>query len=518
MAGMRNLSIILLTLAANLVPASPAAQADITWGANGHPLVAYRGIKPEQQLDLLKAAGLRSYRVDVTDAGELKALRILVNLARARGIDILPVITPTFDLDKLSAQDLYRKSFNLAVVLIAPLKDHVRVWELGNELENYAILKACETRDDGTQNSCFGGDAVGSDRLSYSRTRWSKVSAVLKGLSDGAKSVDPTILRAMGSAGWGHTGSFALMRDDGIDWDISVWHMYGEDPEWAFKILKQYGHPIWVTEFNNPYGSQSGEEEQADGLEKAMTRLRALSATYDIQAAHIYELLDETYWAPSYEAYMGLVRIEKTANAAWQPGKPKAAYLRLQKILGLPSASSPDGTAAGPVNKARIADGLPGQNGTRALHRSCDLTRLAAAATTPRRQLGYAYCLILGRPADSAGLGAWLQEHAQGMSLLSILQSMTGSDEFAAKQGVSELSNTAYVRLLYRIFFNREADGAGLTSYVSELDRREMTRSQLVGALLNSDEFRSAQPMFFAQHNIPVAGAGTAESAEQSRN
>ena len=27
----------------------------------------------------------------------------------------------------------------------------------------------------------------------------------------------------------------ARMAQDGIRWDISVWHMYGSDPEWAFR-------------------------------------------------------------------------------------------------------------------------------------------------------------------------------------------------------------------------------------------------------------------------------------------
>ena len=127
----------------------------------------------------------------------------------------------------------------------------VRVWELGNELENYAIIRPCEMRMDGTKYPCEWGPAEGSGPLHYYGPRWEKVSAALKGMSDGMIAVDPTIRKAMGTAGWGHTGAFELMQRDGIQWDISVWHLYGDDPEWAFKVLKGYGHPIWVTEFNN---------------------------------------------------------------------------------------------------------------------------------------------------------------------------------------------------------------------------------------------------------------------------
>ena len=107
-------------------------------------------------------------------------------------------------------------------------------------------------RDDGVQYNCAWGPAGGVGPLEYYGPRWRKVSAVLKGLSDGTTAVDPAIRKAMGTAGWGHLGAFARMQQDGIRWDISVWHMYGSDPEWAFKTLAGFKRPIWVTEFNHP--------------------------------------------------------------------------------------------------------------------------------------------------------------------------------------------------------------------------------------------------------------------------
>src|SRR5262249_44160474 len=151
--------------------------------------------------------------------------------------------------------------------------------------------------------------------LEYYGPRWRKVSAVLKGLSDATTAVDPAIRKAMGTAGWGHLGAFTRMEQDGIRWDISVWHMYGEDPEWAFKKLAGFKRPIWVTEFNHPLGGQRSVAAQADGLVRAMIRLRQLQHAYSVEAAHVYELLDETYWAPSNEASMGLVALVKDDKA-----------------------------------------------------------------------------------------------------------------------------------------------------------------------------------------------------------
>jgi len=324
-----------LLCAVALAMAAAPARSDLLWGANGHPFTAYPGISTERQLELLQDLGIKSYRVNISDTRAAPALGALVKAAKARGIDILPVITPGLDLEKESAEALYSKAHRMAVALVSQFKSDVRVWELGNELENYAILKPCEMMDNGVQYNCSWGPAGGVDPLEYFGPRWAKASAVLKGLSDGTMSVDPTIRKAIGTAGWGHTGAFARMQRDGIQWDISVWHMYGNDPEWAFKILAGYKRPIWVTEFNNANGSQPGEQQQAEGLKQTMSRLRELQSKYNVEAAHVYELIDETYWAPSIEAVMGLVRLERGGkNGNWVLGNPKPAYHTMKQLIG----------------------------------------------------------------------------------------------------------------------------------------------------------------------------------------
>jgi hypothetical protein len=279
-------------VASLLAAASTPASADLLWGVNGHPIVSYPGIPIEKQLDFIRDLGLKSYRVNVSADDEADSLARLVDAAKTRGIEILPVMTPSLDLDKENPDQLYGQARKLAVSFGTRFKNDIRVWELGNELENYAIIKPCEKRDDGSQYPCAWGPAGGTGALDYYGPRWVKVSAVLKGLSDGMTAVDPGIRKALGTAGWGHIGAFARMKQDGIAWDISVWHMYGEDPEWAFREIAGYGKPIWVTEFNNPYGSQRSERQQADGLKQTMTRLRELQGKYKVEAAHIYELLD----------------------------------------------------------------------------------------------------------------------------------------------------------------------------------------------------------------------------------
>jgi hypothetical protein len=321
-------------LCVGLAIVSPPAHAEFAWGVNGHPLVSYPGISFEQQLDYVHEMGMTSYRVDINSPDKLVPMRHLIREASARGITILPVLTAAFDLDHQTPELLRSQAYDLAFALVSGLKGQIPVWELGNELESYAIIKPCELQDDGKQYNCSWGPAGGTSALDYFGPRWAKVSAVLRGLTEGAHAADPNVRRAVGSAGWGHTGMFQRLKADGIEWEISVWHMYGEDPEWAFKELVQYNRPIWVTEFNNSLGSQPGDEAQSEGLAKAISRLRSLQKTYRVEAAHVYELMDEAYWGENFEAHMGLVRMRKAEDGQWRAGERKPAFDTVRRLIG----------------------------------------------------------------------------------------------------------------------------------------------------------------------------------------
>jgi hypothetical protein len=319
--------------ALNLAISARAEESGFVWGANGHPFTAYPGVEFEHQLDFLRDIGLTSYRVNVRRIEDIPGLIELNKKAKARNIEILPTLTPALDLDKEEPLSLQKDAYAFAHTIVSRLNGDIKIWELGNELENYAIIKACEMQGDGSQYDCSWGPAGGVGELEYYPPRWDKVSAVLRGLSEGTKDADPFAQRAMGTAGWGHTGAFKRLQKDGVNWDISVWHMYGQDPEWAFKILAQFGKPIWVTEFNHPGGSSKDEQSQAAGLRKQMARLLELSKPYNVRAAHIYELLDETYWEPSEEARMGLVRLERNGTRGWKVGNQKLAYIAVKGFL-----------------------------------------------------------------------------------------------------------------------------------------------------------------------------------------
>lgn len=480
--------IIRPAIIASIIGLATPAAADLTWGVNGHPLMSYPDVTIEQQLDYVKDLGMKSYRVDISNGTKAPQLRKLMIAAKAREIEILPVVTPDFDMDALSPDVLHKQAYDLGFNLASQFKGDVRVWELANEFENYAILKPCEMRDNGVQYSCLFGSPGGTDPLDYYGPRWAKAIAIVKGLTDGVRAGDPKALRAVGTAGWGHIGAFERMYKDGANWDISVWHMYGQDPEWALKKLIKYGHPIWITEFNYPLGSSSSEKEQADGLADTMAMLRRYQPTYNIQAAHIYELLDEPYWAPNYEAYMGLIRIEKSDVDQTSITLPKLAYQRVKQLISAEAPSTGTRVAA-----ATLDDG-----------RRCTLrTPYPRANVTPNEAIAYSYCLVLGRDADGAGLSGWSSKLVEGMSITEVLTMMLSSDEFERTNNVGTLSQKQYVTLLYKRLLGQDPDPAVLEKTTQAIEQGTLTHANLQKSLIESSQFKSLHNVLTRQLSLP---------------
>jgi hypothetical protein len=307
-----------------------ATQAAMMWGVNGHPLVSYPGVSFAQQLDLVKELGAHAYRVDVTNVDQAPQFARLLGEAKARDIEILPILIPPVDLAKQTEGRLYDISKAFAETFGRRFKGQVPVWELSNEIETYALINSCEMRDDGSHYPCQWGLAGGVGALDYYGPRYVKVLAVLRGLSDGIRETDPSARSAIGTSGWGHIGILQRYKQDGLSWDITVWHMYGQDPEWAFKLMAPIGKPIWITELGTV--AETGPAQAAE-MKKWMDRLEALAPTYHIEAAFIYELLDETYWGSGPEATRGLVTLVKAPSGGWTLGPAKPAFAAVQESI-----------------------------------------------------------------------------------------------------------------------------------------------------------------------------------------
>ena len=95
------------------------------------------------------------------------------------------------------------------------------------------------------------------------------------------------------------------------------------------------------------------------------------------------------------------------------------------------------------------------------------------------------YEVILGRNADPAGLKAWTDVLKSGREQgAKVAQGFVDSPEMKARN----LSDDAYVRALYRAFFDREADEAGLDAWKNVLNSG-LSRLHVFRGFAESDEF-----------------------------
>ena len=309
---------------------------------------------------------------------------------------------------------------------------------------------------------------------------------MIKGLTRGARAADPTVKRAVGTAGWGHIGAFDRMQADGIEWDISVWHSYGQNPEWAFKHLVKFQRPIWVTEFNHPGGSHEGREAQAQGLTHAMAQLRDLQETYPVEAAHVYELMDEPYW-DGYEAHMGLVEMRQAGDGRWAPGERKPAYAAV---------------------KAFVASGAAAQvqSGEVDISRKCDLgKRPDARKDALHAIIVYAYCLVVDREPDNVGADSWHERLKGGLPVEQLIVKMMHSDEFAALHDVPHLTAAEYVTLIHRVLLGQKPAEPELQRALTALDAGT-TRAQLQREIIRSNDFQQRHGVLFGKPAAAKSG------------
>ncbi|MBO4635712.1 MAG: DUF4214 domain-containing protein [Clostridiales bacterium] len=95
------------------------------------------------------------------------------------------------------------------------------------------------------------------------------------------------------------------------------------------------------------------------------------------------------------------------------------------------------------------------------------------------------YTVALDRASDPVGRQNWVDAATQrGETGADLARGFLYSDEFLGKG----MSNEEFVRVLYRTFFNREADPSGLNGWVSELDNGASKQSVIEG-FINSTEW-----------------------------
>jgi len=328
-----------------LLSSVPAAEP-FAWGVNGHPVSqeGYWHVPLEEQLDLVRELGAQWYRIDVSAASfQANTARLdeLLAAARKRQIKLLPVLVAGDDLqnDKVPVAKLRDAAAAFGQAIATRYKDHITYWELGNELDGYAMIRKGEITRSGKVWE-WDGAPDGSEADDYHSGRYERASAFIRGLLEGVKTADQAAQTLVDTAGWLHHGFMdRLVKEDRVPFDILAWHWYSEMGDMTrvrgqldlLAILQSYGKPIWITEINRRDGSKGGKEREAASY--LSSTAQQLSAHHAVKAFFVYELLDEPYFGPNGESDYGLVQLRRE-NGVWKTGARKPAFEALRKVIG----------------------------------------------------------------------------------------------------------------------------------------------------------------------------------------
>lgn len=329
-------------------------------GVNGHPFeqAAYNptGINIQTQMDLVQKLNAKWYRVGLNSFDQTLAA------AKLKGIQLLPLIsyapgTLATDTDEQVQANAYTYAFNT----VSKYKNDIHIWELTNEQDIQALLKMGDpTPKEYLSNGCNlsgiwnCGATGGINIYDYNNTRYSRIKALLLGLSQGIHDADPTAKRMINFGGWTHIGFVQRIEDDHIPYEILSIHWYSGQGEMTcpgeqfpcpskpkyFNVIEKVqqitgNKPMWMTETNYIY-NMSSLSEQADGqssyLQTVLSRYLSDPKKYPFEVVFVYELLDEPAFEPSTEAHYGLYSVIKDASGT-RLGVAKPAYDMLANLF-----------------------------------------------------------------------------------------------------------------------------------------------------------------------------------------
>ena len=165
----------------------------------------------------------------------------------------------------------------------------VPVWELGNS----------------TSWPARSGGRAGDHDYDYQHP----ARGAYRGRPGEGKAANPAALSCIDTSGHGHFGWTDQLWADGVRWDITGEHFYSERGVVSIRELhlevgltdklalmkKNYGRPVWITEFNYWFADGERPDKDAMGsyLAKTMAEYDGWAQEFQIEAVDIYEMLDQ---------------------------------------------------------------------------------------------------------------------------------------------------------------------------------------------------------------------------------
>lgn len=308
-------------------PPNPPVQLSTFYGINGHftwnwapnatPYTQpYWGAATNAMKDLNMGIYRNGYSCSYDSNANLTSsdggtFQTFINsYASPNGIQVYPVCLVPFSSVYPSGQSAtettaYNVGFQFGVDVATHLKGLVPWYEIGNEVDSYAIIS---------------GSYRGTATTDYDNTKFQLARGGFRGIIAGIKSIDTSTPIMMAGGTWMHTAFFDMLlagtQPDGttghptITWDLTSWHWYtnnyppnddievlsGQGGYNVLAHLAGWGKPIYMTECGAVWSAYSDSET---AIETALTaanylvdRFVSVRNTYNIKGVFPYQLFD----------------------------------------------------------------------------------------------------------------------------------------------------------------------------------------------------------------------------------
>lgn len=284
------------------------------WGSNQGVMWGVGTLVPDSpmsvadQITAVQDLGLKSIRVWCSGNGYHNPGNI-VPAALAAGIT--PVVLIEAPPTKGAGEDAnYQNGMSAAQTCVQQTGVGANVvYEPGNEVDNWVGMS---------------GD--GSDISQYDRNNYLDARGMIRGMIDGIKGLNSAAKVEVHNAGWCHYGFLKGLWADGVRWDITGEHWYGDQGDLlkagcqnGVNILDllhtSFGKPIVISENNVNANTTIGaftKQQMASYFQAEMPELDGVAKQYDLESVDIFFLQD----IPNYLNY-GIYNGDGTKSEAY---------------------------------------------------------------------------------------------------------------------------------------------------------------------------------------------------------
>jgi hypothetical protein len=262
------------TPGASCRPGAPPFGNGFAWGVN----VAAGDGDPTAVINDIRTMGLRSIR---TGCGGYRDARAL--MPATCGADLnATLLVGVWPQAGAGEDGNYRRGYDAAKACASEFGPAGIIYEASNEVDNWVHMQ---------------GD--GSDISQYDQGRYREARGLIRGMVDGVHAAGGMV--EVHNAGWCHYGFMQALWNDGIRWDITGEHWYGDQGSLTragcggknvAAELQKFGRPIIITEINANSASGMSKVAMGDWLSRAMPEIEAIAGQYGIIGAQIFRYRD----------------------------------------------------------------------------------------------------------------------------------------------------------------------------------------------------------------------------------